>query len=271
MSSRLQEPTNVCSSAHLCFSSTKRLLKIQMPQLNSPCFWNEVKTPLSDRQGAVQFGGSLAHTVCPRGGSKFCMWKFTGSLGSHLMLTPSQNVTDLGGSLKYGVLSIGLFTGCGPWEKWVIFASQRGARGMAAEGENWQDARMEKIFSNSNGLFLLTLMKSRFVLECFFCAWVGILGTGEAVLGGIPCRPWLVGVGPRREQCGKKSAVPGCIALSGTPFSSASVQDTFSRLLQEESHLCYLASFFALFSYIPFSSLAIHFFPLLWQASVNFT
>lgn len=27
---------------------------------------------------------------------------------------------------------------------------------------------------------------------------------------------------------GKMSAVPGCIALSGTPLSSAEVQDTFS-------------------------------------------
>lgn len=70
---------------------------------------------------------------------------------------------------------------------------------------------------------------------------------------------------------GKISAVSGCIALSGTPFSSAEVQGTFSWLVQGESNFCCLSSCFGLFSYTPFPSLATHFFSSPVTASVNFT
>ena len=120
-----------------------------MPHLNSHCFWNEVKTLLSDRQ----VGGCPVHTMCPQGSSTSCLWKSRRSLGSPLTLIPPQNVTDLGGTLKYGDLSIHPFPGCGLWEKSALFVSQREVKGMTAEGEKWQDAHMEKTFGSVSGLF----------------------------------------------------------------------------------------------------------------------
>lgn len=75
------------------------------------------------------------------------------SLGCHLILPPPQNVTDRGGSLKYGVLRIGAFPRSGSGKKLAVFVSHRAVRGMKAERQNWQDEYIEKVFSNFNGLF----------------------------------------------------------------------------------------------------------------------
>lgn len=130
---------------------------------------------------------------------------------------------------------------------------------MTAVGQNWQCEYIEKIFGNFNGLFSFRLKNSTFVAECFSLCLCGCNGHWG----------WTLWIGQGRTGVGLSKRIC-CTLVHSSMWESLLLCQSTGYLLtttQEESNLYYMTSFFGLFSYIPFSSLATYFFLLLWGFS----